>query len=177
MHQKEDIDNQGNVLVRLKNRGNFLDDNYRKQKIKLEARKPFSYTKPKSLSIALRSWCLPITLMYKTCSLSTSDTLLNLLFFYTIFVFPLQIIIELVFCQFLLYTKVIQSYIHIFFFSFYPPSCSITSDQIQFLVLYSRISLLIYSKCNSFHLLPPNSQSIPHPPPPPWQPQVCYPCP
>ena len=35
--------------------------------------------------------------------------------------------------------------------------------------------LLIHSKCISLHLLTPNSQSIPLPPP--WQPQVCSPCP
>uniref|UniRef100_A0A8C3X2E3 Abraxas 2, BRISC complex subunit n=1 Tax=Catagonus wagneri TaxID=51154 RepID=A0A8C3X2E3_9CETA len=34
-------------------------------------------------------------------------------------------------------------------------------------MLYSRISLLIHSKSNSLHLLTPNSQSIPLPPPPP----------
>ena len=33
-----------------------------------------------------------------------------------------------VFCQFLLYSKMTQLYIYIFFFSHYPPSCSITSD-------------------------------------------------
>ena len=36
---------------------------------------------------------------------------------------------------------------------------------------------LIASKGNSVHLLTPNSQSIPLPPPPPWQPQVCSPSP
>ena len=44
-------------------------------------------------------------------------------------------------------------------------------------LLYSRISLLIHSKCNSLHLLTPNSQSILLPPPSPWQPLVCPPCP
>ena len=38
-------------------------------------------------------------------------------------------------------------------------------------MLYSRISLLIPSKCCSLHLLTPNSQSIPIPPP--RQPQAC----
>ena len=40
------------------------------------------------------------------------------------------------FCQFLLYSKVTQFYIYIFFFFFshYPPSCSITSDQISYLL-------------------------------------------
>ena len=36
-------------------------------------------------------------------------------------------------------------------------------------VLYSRTSLLIHSKCNSLHLLSPNSQYIPLPLPPSWQ--------
>ena len=53
--------------------------------------------------------------------------------------------------NFLLYNKVTQSHIYTytFFFSHYPPSCSITSHQIQFPVLYSRILLLIYSKYSS----------------------------
>ena len=59
-------------------------------------------------------------------------------------------------------------YLHTLFFSHFPPSCSITSDYIQFPVLYSRISLFIHSKYNSLHLLIPNSQSIPFPSP--WQP-------
>ena len=59
------------------------------------------------------------------------------------------------FCLFLLYSKVtpLYIYIHSFFFSHYPLSCSITSDQIWFLGLCSRISWLIHSKCNSLHLL------------------------
>ena len=69
---------------------------------------------------------------------------------------------------------VIHTYVHIymcvrmytFFFSHDPPSCSITSDQIYFLVLYSRTSLFIHSKCNSLHLLTSNSRSIPFPLPP-----------
>ena len=40
-----------------------------------------------------------------------------------------------------------------------------------------RISLLIYYKCNSLHLLTPDSLAIPLTPPPPWQPQACYPGP
>ena len=66
------------------------------------------------------------------------------------------------FCQFLLYGKdTIYKYIYILFFSHYRLSCSITNTWLQFPVLYSRISLLIYSKCNSLHLLAPDSQSIP----------------
>ena len=53
-----------------------------------------------------------------------------------------------------------HTYLSTFFFSHYPPSCSILSDKIQFPVLYSRISLLTHSKCNSVHLLAPDSQSI-----------------
>ena len=44
-------------------------------------------------------------------------------------------------------------------------------------MLYSRTSLLIHPKFCSLHLLTPNSQSTPLPPPPPWQPLVCSPCP
>ena len=40
-------------------------------------------------------------------------------------------------------------------------------------LLYNRISLLIHFKYNSLHLLTSYSQSIPLPPPPQWQPQVC----
>ena len=77
-------------------------------------------------------------------------------------------------CQFLLYSKVTQSYIHTyiyiyiyiytFFFSYYLPSCSNSRDWIQFPVLYSRTSLLIHSKCNTLHLQTPNSQSLPSSP-------------
>ena len=69
-------------------------------------------------------------------------------------------------CQFLLYSKVTQSYIYthaytcIFFFWYCLPSCYITSDWTQFPVLYNKTSFLIHSKCNSLHLLTPNSQSI-----------------
>ena len=62
--------------------------------------------------------------------------------------------------------SVICIYTHTLFFSHYLPSCSITSDWIQCPVLYSGISLPVHSKCNSGHLLTPNSQSIPPPPPP-----------
>ena len=48
-------------------------------------------------------------------------------------------------------------------------------DWTKFLVLCSRTSLSIHSKYNSLHLLTLNSQSIPLPPPPPWQPHVCWP--
>ena len=57
-------------------------------------------------------------------------------------------------------------HMNVHFFSHYPPLCSITSDQIQFSVLYRSISLLIHSKCSSLHLLTPNSQSISLLPPP-----------
>ena len=94
---------------------------------------------------------------------------LLLLFFF--FVVPVS-------CQFLLYSKAIQSYIyiHTLFFSYCFPACSIQRDSIQFPVLCSRTSLLIHSKCNSLHLLTPNSLSILLPPLPPWKPEVCSPC-
>ena len=53
-----------------------------------------------------------------------------------------------------------HTYTHTSSFSHYLPLCSITNDQVEFPVLQSRISLLINSKCNSLHLLTPNSQSI-----------------
>ena len=43
----------------------------------------------------------------------------------------------------------------------YLPSWSIPRGWIEFPVLYNRTSLLVHSKCNSLHLLTPNSQSIP----------------
>ena len=49
-----------------------------------------------------------------------------------------------------------------------PPSWFIQGDRIQSLVLYSRTLLFIHSKCNSLHLLTPNSQSVPLPPPLPF---------
>ena len=50
------------------------------------------------------------------------------------------------FCQFLLYSKVTPLYIYVYIlYSHYPPSCSITSDQIYFLGLHRRVSLLICS--------------------------------
>ena len=71
--------------------------------------------------------------------------------------------------------------IHLFLYCL--PSCPVPRDQIQFPVLYSRISQLIHSKRNGFHLLSPNSSSIPLPPLASWQPQarslclrVCYWC-
>ena len=39
-------------------------------------------------------------------------------------------------------------------------------------MLYSRTSLLIHCKCNSFLLQTPHSQYLPIHPPPTWQPQV-----
>ena len=42
-------------------------------------------------------------------------------------------------------------------------SGSITSDEIEFRVLYSRTSFLFHSRCNSLHLLTPNAHSLPLP--------------
>ena len=67
--------------------------------------------------------------------------------------------------SFLLYSKDTQSHIHK-----YIPFLALSSILLHhkwldiFPVLYSRIPLLSYSKCNSLHLLTPNSQSIPLPP-------------
>ena len=65
--------------------------------------------------------------------------------------------------QFLLYSKVTPSYINIHSFSHIIFHHVLAQETIP--VLYSRISLFIHSKCNSLHLLTPNSQSIPLPPP------------
>ena len=43
-------------------------------------------------------------------------------------------------------------------------------------MLYSRTLLFIHPMYNSLHLLIPKSYSIPPPPHPPWQPQVCSLC-
>ena len=51
-----------------------------------------------------------------------------------------------------------------FFFHSYLPPCSNPRDWTEFPVLYSRTLLLIYSKCNSLHLLTPNSRSVPFSP-------------
>ena len=64
----------------------------------------------------------------------------------------------IMFCQFLLYSKVIQSYKYTFFFSYYFPSWSIPRDWIWFPVLYScplplesgHITLLA-SLCGNMH--------------------------
>ena len=96
--------------------------------------------------------------------------------FYSTFSFPCSLFIYVdfyflpwswftVLCQFLLYRKVTQSYIHIYTFFFF-----FTLSSIMFhhkwldivLVLYSRISFPVYSRYNSLHLLTPNSQCIPH---------------
>ena len=50
---------------------------------------------------------------------------------------------------------------------FYLTSWSLSRDWVEFPVLYSRTSLPIHSKCNSLHLLPSSSPSIPLPPPSP----------
>ena len=66
-------------------------------------------------------------------------------------------------------------HIYTFFSPYYLSSCFMQSDWIQFPVLYSRTSFLIYSKYNRLHLLTPNSQSIPLPTLSLWQPQVWSP--
>ena len=96
---------------------------------------------------------------------------LPLFFFLSYLSFLFKNLLQLIYnvLSILLYSKVTHLYIFIHSFSsYYPPSCSITSCWIQFPVLYTRISLLVHSKCNNVHLLATNSQSIPLPPP--WQP-------
>ena len=51
-----------------------------------------------------------------------------------------------------LFSKLTQSHTYIYIL-FSHISCSIINDQIQFPVLYNRISLLIHSKGNSLHLI------------------------
>ena len=58
----------------------------------------------------------------------------------------------------------IYIFIYIFFFPCYLPSCPNPRDWTQFPVLYSRTSVLIYSKCSSLLLCIPNSPSVPLPP-------------
>ena len=83
---------------------------------------------------------------------------IHLFVYFYLILFSFSIIVGLQ-CSvnFLLYSKVTQSHTHIytFFFSHYPPACSITIDEIYFPVLYSRVSLLIHS--NTLHLLTPDS--------------------
>ena len=71
--------------------------------------------------------------------------------------------------QFLLYSKVTQSYIYVHSFLYYFPSWSIPEIGYSSLCYTLRpcLSIFIHSKCNSLHLLALNSQSIPLPPPSP----------
>lgn len=76
------------------------------------------------------------------------------------------IIVDLQCCvNFLLYRKVIQFYIYIFFLFFYY-GLSITGYWTWFPILYSKTLLFIHLTYDSLQLLIPNSQSFPtcHPP-------------
>ena len=78
-------------------------------------------------------------------------------------------------CVYVCLCVYIYIYIHTYVYSFSHTifhSCSIIRD-----IGPSRISLLIYSKCNSFHLSTPNSHPSHFLSPPPWLPQVCFLCP
>ena len=69
-------------------------------------------------------------------------------------------------CQFLLYSKVTQSYIYIYIPFPILSSIIVYPKRLDTVpVLYSKTSLHIHSKCNNLHLLTPNSQSIPLLPP------------
>ena len=76
-------------------------------------------------------------------------------------------------CQFLLQSKVTQSYIYIHYFShtIFHHVLSQEGGHSFLCCTMSRTSMLIHSKCNSLALPALNSQSIP-PSHPPWQPQV-----
>ena len=71
-------------------------------------------------------------------------------------------------CQFLLYSKVMQSYIYMHSLSYIIFHNNLSQETGYSSLCYT--SLLIHSKCNSLHLLTPNSPSILLPPPPP---RVC----
>ena len=105
------------------------------------------------------------------CCLNLHSFYYCLIFYlFLFFLFPQYIIF------FLLYSMVTQLHIHIYILFSHIISLHL-SDQTQFPVLHSRISLLIHSKGNSLYPLTPSSQSLPLPLPPPWQPQVYSPNP
>ena len=103
-------------------------------------------------------------------------------------------IVDLVLCQFLLYSKVTQShiykiYVHMCMYThthththtqsiFYIVFHHCLSQEIGYISLYYSSTLLsIHSKCTSLHLSTSTPLSIPFPSPPSWQPQVCSPSP
>ena len=84
-----------------------------------------------------------------------------------------RIIVDLQCClNFLLYRKVIQFYIYIFFLFFYY-GLIITGHWTWFPILYSKTLLFIHLTYDSLQLLIPNSQSFPTCHTHTWQPQVC----
>ena len=100
-----------------------------------------------------------------------SEEELKRFFFFLVFNILLKYSWFTMLCQFLLYSTVIQLYIHPFFFTFF--SIMVYHKTLN-IVLYSRTLLFIHFLYNSLHLLIPNSQSFPPPTPShPWQPQVC----
>ena len=66
------------------------------------------------------------------------------------------------------------SYIYIYTFSYSFPLSFVTGYWILFPVLYSKTLLFIHSIYNSLHLLTPNSQFIPSPPPHPCPPHCIF---
>ena len=105
----------------------------------------------------------------------TSFLVLSLptLFFFFFFL----IVVDLtVFYQFLLYYKVTQLYIYIHIIFLTLSSIIFHHKWLDIVPCATQQDLIAYpSKCCSLHLLTPNSQSIPLPPP--QQPQVCSACP
>ena len=87
-------------------------------------------------------------------------------FYFIIFIFSIIVYLQCCF-NFYCIANAPVIYTYIFFFSDYPPSCSIISDWIKFPVLYNRISLLIHSECNSFVSIKPKFQIHPTPSPSP----------
>ena len=89
--------------------------------------------------------------------------------FLMIFIFSIVVGLQ---CSVSFLCTVTHIYIHSFshIILHHVPS-QVTSYRVP--VLFSRISLLIHSKCTSLHLLTLDSWSIPFPPLPPWQLQVC----
>ena len=102
----------------------------------------------------------------------------NLIYLFLLFLKKI-IIVDLQCCQFLLYNKVIQLYIYRFFLSFFHIILHHVPSQVTDIVPWTieQNLIAVHSKCNSWHLLTPHSQSLPLPLSPSWQPQVCSPCP
>ena len=128
--------------------------------------------------------CWEKCLAYNRCSINiywktsiNKSTHIKKANFFLVMIFIFSIIAVYSVLSILYCTVRWPSHIYMYTFFFLTLSCSITSHQTSFPVLYSKIPLLIHSKGNSLHILTPNSQSLLLHPPLFWQPQVCSPCP